>query len=293
MRRPFLLAALALLATAPTAAQATFPGASGRIAASATIEEGDGFVTEALVALAPDNPGRGRDVKYLRECSQLNGEPEKGSNCDAEYRAPSWHPDGKRLVFDAGSSLALLNADKSGFRRLARSSADDGDPAFSPSGRQIVFHGRAATAQAVFVRSVEGAGKARRLAAGASSPDWSKRNRIAYVRAGAIHTVQPDGSARKRIARGREPSWSPSGTSIAFSRGDGIYVARADGRRARRVVRCSDCRTPVFSPDGKLLAIDLGGIRTVRVSDGRLVRRVIEDTSGSIDFSEPAWQPRK
>jgi len=70
-------------------------------------------------------------------------------------------------------------------------------------------------------------------------------------------------------------------------------VARADGRRVRRVVRCSDCRTPVFSPDGKLLVVDLKGLRTFRVKDGRLLRRLIDDRGTSIDFSEPAWQPRK
>lgn len=291
MRYPLLLVALTLLVAAP-AAQATFAGANGRIAASSRIEEGEDFVTQALVSIGVEGRGgRGRDVRFLRECTRASGEPQQGSNCDAEYNAPAWAPNGKRLVFDAGDSLALLNADKSGFRRLKRSSADDGHPAFSPSGRQIVFHGRAATAQAVFVRSVE-SGSARRLAAGASAPDWSERNRIAYVRAGAIFSSKPDGTARRRVTRGRDPSWAPSGRSIAFSRGDGIYVARADGGRARRVVRCSGCRTPVFSPDGKLLAIDLKGLRTVRVRDGRLVKRLIEDAGAAVDFSEPSWQSR-
>ncbi|MEJ7788258.1 MAG: hypothetical protein WKF29_00115 [Thermoleophilaceae bacterium] len=290
MRRLFLVAALVVLGAAP-AAQATFPGANGRVAASQTIDEGEGFVTEALITLAPNGRGRGRDARFLRECARMNGEPEEGSDCDAEYRAPAWAPDGKRLAFDAGDSLALINADKSGFKRLSRSSADDSNPAFSPSGRQLVFHGRAATAQAIFVRSLDG-GAARRLAAGASAPDWSERNVIAYVRNGAIFSSRPDGSKRRRITTGREPSWSPDGRSLAFSRSGGIYVARADGRRARRVVRCSGCRTPVFSPDGKLLVIDLKGLRTVRVSDGRLVRQVIDDTGDAIDFSEPSWQPR-
>ena len=290
MKRLLLVAVLALLGAVPTA-HATFAGANGRIAASSTISEGEDFLTESLVTLAPDGRGRGRDARFLRECVKVNGEPEAGSDCDAEYRAPAWAPGGKRLVFDAGDSLALLNADKSGFRVLPRSSADDGDPAFSPSGRQIVFHGRAARAQAVFVRGVDG-GKARRLASGAATPDWSSRNRIAYVRTGVIYSVGPDGDRRRRVVRGREPSWSPSGRSLAFVRSDGIYAARADGKRVRRLVRCSDCRTPVFSPDGKLLVIDLKGLRTVRVSDGRLVRRVIDDSGMSIDFSEPSWQAR-
>lgn len=292
MRRPSLLVACALLAAAAPAAQATFPGTNGRIASSSTINEGEDFVTEALVTIAPEGRGRGRDAKFLRECARVMGEPEEGSNCDAEYRTPAWTPDGKRLVFDAGASLAIINSDKTGFKLLPGSSADDGDPAVSPSGRRIAFHGRAATAQAVFVRSLEG-GRARRLASGASAPDWSSRDRIAYVRSGTIFSSKPDGSTRRRVTSGRDPSWAPDGRSLAFARTGGIYVSRADGSRLRRVVRCSECRTPVFSPDGKLLVIDQAGLRTVRVSDGRLVRRVIEDTSGSIDFSEPAWQSRK
>ena len=289
MRRPFLLAALLVAATAP-AAHATFGGVNGRSAASATIDEGEDFVTQALVTLPPDGRGRGRDVRFLRECARMNGEAQEGSDCDAEYRDPAWAPNGRRLVFDAGASLALLNADKSGFRLLARSSADDGNPAFSPSGRQIVFDGRAAAARAIFVRPVDG--RARRLTVGGTSPDWSKRNRIAYERGGEVFTIRPDGGGRRRIGRGRDPSWSPSGASIAFARSGGIYVARADGRKARRVLRCSGCRTPVFSPDGRLLVVDFKGLRTIRVSDGRLVRRLIDDSGGSIDFSEPSWQPK-
>ena len=290
MRRSFLLAGLVVLATAPTA-HATLPGANGRIAASATVDDGDGFVTRALVTLAPEGQGRGRGARFLRECARMNGEPQQGSDCDAEYRDPAWAPNGRRLVFDAGASLAFLGADKSGFRLLPRSSANDGDPAFSPSGRQIAFHGRAGSGGAVFVRDTAG-GAARRVAAGGSAPDWSAHGVIAYVREGTIFTVRPGGGGRRRLAGGRDPSWSPDGRSIAFARGGGIHVARADGGGVRRVVRCSGCRTPVFSPDGRLLVIDLKGLRTVRVSDGRLVRRVIDDSGGSIDFSEPSWQPK-
>lgn len=289
MRRSFLLVVLAALAAAP-AAYATFPGGNGDIAASGVIGVGDD-TTEALVTLPPDGKGRGRGQRFLRECTRVDGEPEEGSSCDAEYRSPAWAPDGRRLVFDAGRSLALLNANRSHFKLLSASSADDGDPAFSPSGRQIVFHGRAARAQAVFVRPVTG-GDARRLAARASAPDWSRANRIAFVRGGSIFSVKPDGRGLDRLTRGGDPSWSPSGRSIAFSRGDGIYLARADGSRARRVVRCRGCETPVFSPDGKLLVIDFKGLQTVRASNGRFLRKLIDDVRGSSDFSEPAWQPR-
>ncbi len=287
--RHFLLVILAAFVAAP-AAHATLPGSNGLIAASGVIGQGADR-TEALVTLPAEGKGRGRGQRFLRECTRVDSEPEEGSDCDSEYRSPAWAPNGRRLVFDAGRSLALLDADRSGFKLLSASSTNDGDPAFSPSGRQIVFHGRAARAQAVFVRGV-GGGAARRLATGASAPDWSKRNRIAFVRGGSIFSVQANGRGLDRLTRGQDPSWSPSGRSIAFSRADGIYMARADGSGARRLVRCRGCETPVFSPDGKLLVIDFKGLRTVRVSNGRLVRKLIDDVRGSIDFSEPTWQPR-
>ncbi|CAN5467283.1 hypothetical protein BH20ACT19_BH20ACT19_05100 [soil metagenome] len=289
MRRSFLLVILAALAAAP-AAHATLPGGNGRIAAAGVIGGGDD-ITKALVTLPADRAGRGRQTKFLRECTRVDGQPEEGSDCDAEYRSPAWAPNGRRLIFDAGRSLALLNANRSGFKLLPASSGDDSDPAFSPSGRQIAFNARTGRTQAVRVRSVDG-GSARRLAARASAPDWSRRNRIAFVRGGTIFSVKPNGRGLDRIARGQDPSWSPSGRSIAFSRANGIYVARADGSRARRVVRCRGCDTPVFSPDGKLLVIDFKGLRTVRASNGRLVRKLIDDVRGASDFSEPAWQPR-
>lgn len=288
MRRLLPFALLAALAAAP-AAEATFPGSNGRIAAAGIVGSG-GDSTEALVTLPPEGRGRGRGVRFLRECTRQGGEPVEGSECDSDYRSPAWAPNGRRLVFDAGRSLALLSASGRDFELLPATSANDGAPSFSANGRRIAFEGRSGRSTSVFVRRVSG-GRAQRLVRGASAPDWSRRNRIAYVRRGAIFTVRPNGRRRERVIRGRDPSWSPSGRSIAFSRRDGIYVVRADGRRLRRVLRCRDCDTPVFSPDGKLLVIDLKGLRTIRVRDGRLVRRLIDDARGS-DFSEPTWQAR-
>ena len=69
-------------------------------------------------------------------------------------------------------------------------------------------------------------------------------------------------------------------------------MARADGTRLRRVVRCSGCRTPAFSPSGRLLVYKQNGLVVARVSDGRRLRTIIEDVRGGFDASEPSWQPR-
>jgi len=135
-------------------------------------------------------------------------------------------------------------------------------------------------------------GASRVIVRNARAPDWSVRDLIAFERDGTIFSVNRRGGDLRRIARGRSPSWSPSGRSLAFSRRDGIYVARADGKRVRRAVRCSGCQTPAVSPDGRLVVYKHRGLVVARLSDGRRSRTLIQDAPGTFSVSQPSWQPR-
>jgi TolB protein len=67
--------------------------------------------------------------------------------------APSWHPDGKRIIFASNMDdwredlktfghnfeLYLINADGSGLERLTTNSVFDSFPMFSPDGRKLAF----------------------------------------------------------------------------------------------------------------------------------------------------------
>jgi Tol biopolymer transport system component len=185
-----------------------------------------------------------------------------------------------------------VNADRSGFRQFAPVTADDGEPAYAPSGSALAFTGRVGSRRDLYVRgTAEGTGIP--IVRRATAPDWSSRNRIAFVRRGTIYSTPPRAGGRpRRIARGTAPSWSPSGRSIAFARSGGIYVARADGTALRRAVRCPGCRTPAFSPSGRLLVYKENGLVVARASDGKRLRTIIEDVRGGFDASEPSWQPR-
>lgn len=67
--------------------------------------------------------------------------------------APSWHPDGKRIIFSSNMDdwhrdinkyghnfeLYLINADGTGLERITNNAVFDGFPMFSPDGKKLVF----------------------------------------------------------------------------------------------------------------------------------------------------------
>jgi TolB protein len=78
-----------------------------------------------------------RDGSNLRQVTKLGG---------ANF-APSWHPDGKRLIFASNNQdpkgrdfdLYLINVDGTGPERVTFNDTFDGFPMFSPDGKHLVF----------------------------------------------------------------------------------------------------------------------------------------------------------
>ncbi len=79
----------------------------------------------------------GRDGTRQRQLTKLGG---------ANF-APSWHPDGKRLVFASNVAdpkgrdfdVYMINVDGTGVERITYNDTFDGFPMFSPDGRRLVF----------------------------------------------------------------------------------------------------------------------------------------------------------
>ena len=78
-----------------------------------------------------------RDGSNLRQVTKLGG---------ANF-APSWHPDGRRLIFASNKADAkgrdfdiyLINLDGTGLERVTYNNTFDGFPMFSPDGKHLVF----------------------------------------------------------------------------------------------------------------------------------------------------------
>jgi TolB protein len=78
-----------------------------------------------------------RDGSNVRQVTRLGG---------ANF-APSWHPDGKRLIFSSNVGdpkgrdfdIYLINIDGTGLERVTFNDTFDGFPMFSPDGKRLVF----------------------------------------------------------------------------------------------------------------------------------------------------------
>ena len=300
-----LAAVTALACAAP--AHATFPGRNGAIAFSHSGSSGGpGAITDryGLAVVAPGSP----DMRDLILCRKTDDVP-SGGNCTVPlYGAPSYSPDGRRIVFDAGERLAIVNADGSGLTLLPGATVNDGDPAFGPGGRRIVFTGTNDLGSTdVYVRRL-GGGQARVVASDASEPAWSSRNTLAYVSEGKIYAARATGIRRRLVTAGASPDWSPDGRRLLLVRPlptatvglplGRLYLVRADGRGLRRISRGRTLSNPVWSPDGRWFAYDAfdAGVHKRRVAGGkaRVVALSQQGSEGAFTASYgPTWRARR
>ncbi len=192
-------AALAAALT-PGVALATFPG-------------GDGVVAYA-------HEGRIWAVEpYTSNQLQLTSGP--GDS------APSFSPSGGRLAFqrstDGSTTVYLANADGTGAIPLV----SGGEPAFSPSGRQVVF----VRANGIFITSSTPGGPTRQLTdvPGDHHPEWSATGSIVFQRTQVSH----------RVVTCIKYGGNDEATARSLERGE-RYCRSSTARRERATLRKSD-----------------------------------------------------
>lgn len=127
---------------------------------------------------------------------------------------PSWSPNGRKILFSAKGEIAVVNADGTGRRLVARGL----EPVWSPNGRQIAF-----VSGGVFLDE-------------------------------GVYVVNDDGSGLRKVSdAGDRPSWSPDGRWVVYAssrQGQGdIYVVRSDGSNERQLTDTElEETSPVWSP---------------------------------------------
>lgn len=292
------LVALCLLAL-PQSAQATFPGANGKIAFESN-RDGN----YELYTMEPDGSG----------VTRLTDNP-------ADDVDPAWSPDGTRIAFSSKrtgfAEIYTMNADGTGIQRLTHYNASAFHPHWSPDGTKLAFSSSKDGALNLYTINADGTGERRLtdqpsiaiLFADEWSPDGS---RIAYSLSFAIRfsfpyvfTIRPDGTEDGTLVYGQSASWSPDGGKVAFARitnlGDpfsfqtDIFSIGSDHTGETRLTNTDAINEalPSWSPDGSLIAFhassDGRGEVHVMKPDGTDLRN-LTNNPGSFD-GDPAWQP--
>jgi TolB protein len=232
---------------------------------------------------------------------------------------PRWSPDGSRIAFlmsprghltryAGDGDICVMNANGTDIRRLT-DGLDASSPAWSPDGSRIVFV--KGQGQALVVMSARGSDQhvIARARGYYEWPAWSPDGHaIAYQShpdrgsdITAIFRIQPDGTGDRQLtprsASGGFPAWSRSGSRIAYSASERIWVMNSNGTKAHGVTDCRlpcvDDFAPAWSPDGSELVFvrqeDGGGARRLYVLE--LSTRAVRALTPGIRWaSSPDWR---
>lgn len=310
-----VLLGLATLALEAAPAQATAPGANGKIAFVSN-RDGDGDFD--LFTMNPDGSG----VNHLTNDSVTNNEP-------------SYSPDGQKVAYTSTSGngsvgnpvnreILVVNANGTSPVNVTNSPlSDDSDPSFSPDGTRIAFRRQVGSGDTgeIYVMDADGTDLKRLTQNSAfdAEPTWSPDStKVIFneVIAGNNEIVEKDASSTDPTSapanltnnplNDNNPSVSPDGT-IAFSRLNGsdydIHVMNADGSGQTNITNHTNNTPtfgagwdsqPAFSPDGTKIAFARGGLNMdiyVMEANGASPVNRTPGQSPAREDSHPDWQP--
>jgi Tol biopolymer transport system component len=183
---------------------------------------------------------------------------------------PAWSFDGTRFAYDALTpgecggdcpKVFVAKADGTARRRATNGSPDGTHIVYSASSLPVQSFGLAVATVGGSPRSITGNDTAWDTAP-AWSPDGSS---ICFTRDDGLYVVTPTGEDEHRIVErgGGEPAWSPDGRSILFTLTHGdLYTAAPDGTALLRIA--PRAKSADWAPDGmRIVVADAFGIFTV------------------------------
>ena len=254
--------------------------------------------------------------------SSNGGEPKRLTqpvNPAGGHAAPSWSPDGKRILFDINdpsySEVWSVSAQGDDLKKLSGNLKLATDAVYAPDGKSVLFVAEggsylyqvnlSATGDVIGepvkvfdarnsrIRSLSVAAKAKRIVYSAmvlNSNLWEM-------------PVLPNGDAaqgetihltQSTNVRNTQPAFSPDGKQIAYSAYDGssqpqIFVMDADGNNKIQLTTGNDANfSPEWFPDGKRIGYKSGiGVSSVTV-EGEVVKRLFDlDSSSNVARMSP------
>jgi hypothetical protein len=276
-------------------AQATFPGAAGKIA----------FHTNR----------DGNSEIYTMDSG--GGSIQRLTNNPAEDVTPAWNADGTKIAFvstrNGQYEIYTMNADGSGQTRLTNNAASDVGPSWSPDGTKIWFttnRDGPASNYEIYTMNIDGTNQTRITNNPASdgspqvSPDGTtvlfQTNRDGNYE---IYKMNPNGSSQTNVtnngAYDELPKWGADGKGFFFdSNRDGdfnVYARLLNSSSDRRISSNTAADiAPAPAPNVVTGAFDYISVWTRNVGgDNEIYADYASDilTNNSVDDGYPDWQP--
>ncbi|PWB68844.1 MAG: hypothetical protein C3F15_15850 [Holophagae bacterium] len=197
-----------------------------------------------------------------------------------DHQQPEWSPDGRTICYRDQSDLWLIPSQGGPARRLTKDTAQDYDPAWSPSGRHIYFTSTRQDTRAIWRADIK-TGDIERVTLGTGQEHGPTVTRsgdlLGYssrIERMSLALVDTASGRRTRFEHGQrlfEPVIAPDRSFVVFaSNVEGPFdlwrLPLQGGLPAGDLVRLTEqsgtCTSPAISPDGRWIAF-------LRVVDGQ------------------------